>query len=307
MFRYSRDPSWRRFTGLRRPSRRTAPRMVELERRRLLSGQGTDKALVESVRPSAADREIHDPEAAKTSKQTRFVDGLYEKYLHEAPDPAELSYALQLLSSGVSQAAFKRDFTDIASKPSNKNSDQAFVSALYATIAGHAPTAEGQSYWQGLLSFGREPPASASDVPGVGRPSPASDDHLGHPGGHHLRHRAGPRPVGCHRQRARYVHLLDPAGTILNAGIQTLIVSFTPSDTTDYTTVTGSTTIGVLPATPTITWPNPGSIKQGTALSGAQLDATATCIVGGRTVIVPGTFTYSPEPGHVLPSAETRG
>ena len=39
---------------------------------------GTGKALVESVRPLAADREIPTPEAAKTNKQIKFVDGLYK-------------------------------------------------------------------------------------------------------------------------------------------------------------------------------------------------------------------------------------
>ena len=43
--------------------------------------------------------------------------------------------------------------------------------------------------------------------------------------------------------------------------------------------------------TPTITWANPAAIVYGTALSGAQLDATAT---------VPGTFTYTPASGTIL-------
>lgn len=44
-------------------------------------------------------------------------------------------------------------------------------------------------------------------------------------------------------------------------------------------------------ATPTITWPTPAPIPVGTALSSAQLDATAS---------VPGTFVYSPGAGTVL-------
>jgi hypothetical protein len=43
--------------------------------------------------------------------------------------------------------------------------------------------------------------------------------------------------------------------------------------------------------TPTITWSNPASITNGTALSGAQLNATAN---------VPGSFAYSPGAGTVL-------
>jgi sugar lactone lactonase YvrE len=46
-----------------------------------------------------------------------------------------------------------------------------------------------------------------------------------------------------------------------------------------------------LPATPTITWPTPAPITYGTALSGTQLDATAS---------VPGTFAYTSAVGTVL-------
>jgi hypothetical protein len=82
------------------------------------------------------------------------------------------------------------------------------------------------------------------------------------------------------------------AGTILPVGLgQTLSVSFTPTDTVDYKTATATATINVVPATPTITWPDPASIVYGTALSSNQLDATAS---------VPGTFTYTPAAGTVL-------
>jgi hypothetical protein len=50
-------------------------------------------------------------------------------------------------------------------------------------------------------------------------------------------------------------------------------------------------TFTVAPATPTITWSDPAGITYGTALGGAQLDATAS---------VPGTFVYSPLGGTVL-------
>ena len=71
-------------------------------------------------------------------------------------------------------------------------------------------------------------------------------------------------------------------GTVLLAGGQTLSVTFTPSDTTDYTAATGSVSIDVTPATPTITWSNPANISTGTALGSTQLDATAT--LGGTAV-----------------------
>jgi hypothetical protein len=81
-------------------------------------------------------------------------------------------------------------------------------------------------------------------------------------------------------------------GTVLHAGTdQTLTVLFLPTDSTDYSTVSGTATINVDPVTPTITWANPADITYGTALSATQLDATAS---------VPGTFTYTPDAGTVL-------
>jgi sugar lactone lactonase YvrE len=82
-------------------------------------------------------------------------------------------------------------------------------------------------------------------------------------------------------------------GTVLSAGTQTLRVTFIPTDTTDYTTVTASVSLTVSKATPTISWPTPNSIMTGTALSSIQLDATAS---------VPGTFAYSPAAGTLLPA-----
>ncbi len=81
------------------------------------------------------------------------------------------------------------------------------------------------------------------------------------------------------------------AGTVLTAGTQSLNVTFTPTVTTVYSTANATVQLTVNKATPTITWPVPAPITYGTALSGAQLDATAG---------VPGTFSYSPGPGTVL-------
>ena len=81
------------------------------------------------------------------------------------------------------------------------------------------------------------------------------------------------------------------AGAVLAAGSQTLSVTFTPTDTTSYTTATASVTFIVNPAKPVITWATPAAITYGTALSATQLDATAN---------VAGTFTYSPAAGTVL-------
>ena len=80
-------------------------------------------------------------------------------------------------------------------------------------------------------------------------------------------------------------------GTILGAGTQTLSVAFTPTDTTDYTPATDSVTLTVNQRTPQIAWSKPAPIKQGTALSAVQLNASSG---------VAGTFTYTPGAGTVL-------
>ena len=81
------------------------------------------------------------------------------------------------------------------------------------------------------------------------------------------------------------------AGTVLTAGVQTLSVTFTPTDITDYSTVQGEVPLTVTKATPVITWAKPSPITYGTALSATQLNATAS---------VPGKFTYIPGAGAVL-------
>ena len=85
------------------------------------------------------------------------------------------------------------------------------------------------------------------------------------------------------------------AGTILTAGIDTLSVSFIPTDTTNYTSATKTVQLTVNRATPVISWPAPSTIIYGTALSKAQLDATAS---------VPGKFVYNPAVGSI-PTAGT--
>jgi RHS repeat-associated protein len=81
------------------------------------------------------------------------------------------------------------------------------------------------------------------------------------------------------------------AGQVLPLGSNTLSVTFTPTDTVDYTTATAHTTISVIQAVPKITWATPAAIPVGTALSSTQLNATANTA---------GTFTYSPAAGVVL-------
>jgi len=81
------------------------------------------------------------------------------------------------------------------------------------------------------------------------------------------------------------------AGAVLSAGVQTLTATFTPTDTTDYTTATATVTLTVNQATPAITWATPAAITYGTPLSATQLNASSS---------VAGTFTYSSAAGTVL-------
>ena len=85
------------------------------------------------------------------------------------------------------------------------------------------------------------------------------------------------------------------AGSIPAAGTDTLSVTFTPTDTTNYTTATKTVQITVTQATPVITWAPPASVIYGTALSATQLNATAS---------VPGSFVYTPAAGSI-PAAGT--
>ena len=78
---------------------------------------------------------------------------------------------------------------------------------------------------------------------------------------------------------------------MLTAGSQTLSVTFTPTDSGDYTTATATVTLTVNKATPAITWATPAAIPYGTALGAAQLDASST---------VGGTYAYTPAAGVVL-------
>lgn len=81
-----------------------------------------------------------------------------------------------------------------------------------------------------------------------------------------------------------------PLGTVLSAGPHSLSVNFVP-DSPNYSGGSGSVTLLVVKRTPAITWNNPAAIVYGTALSNAQLNASAD---------VAGSFTYTPAAGAVL-------
>ncbi len=86
----------------------------------------------------------------------------------------------------------------------------------------------------------------------------------------------------------------NPAlGTVLQGGVTTLMTTFTPSDTRDYTTATGYTTLTITPAASPISWAQPDAMVYGTPLSGTQLNASSS---------VAGSFTYTPGAGTVLPA-----
>ena len=93
------------------------------------------------------------------------------------------------------------------------------------------------------------------------------------------------------------------AGTLVAAGSQTLSVTFTPTDTTDYNAVTKTVTLVVNLATPTITWAPPAPITYGTPLSATQLDAAAT---GAGGAALPGSFVYTPAAGTVVAAGARR-
>jgi len=79
------------------------------------------------------------------------------------------------------------------------------------------------------------------------------------------------------------------AGVIPGAGADALSVTFTPSDTADYTGATASVTLTVSKATPTVIWTPSAAIAKGMALTAVQLDATAN--VGGSFVYLPAAGT----------------
>src|SRR5260370_17355907 len=81
------------------------------------------------------------------------------------------------------------------------------------------------------------------------------------------------------------------AGSIPAGGTGTLSVTFTPTDTTNYSTVTKTVSLTVTQLAPVITWAPPAAITYGTALSGTQFDASAS---------VPGALVYTP-PARTLP------
>jgi Flp pilus assembly CpaE family ATPase len=80
-------------------------------------------------------------------------------------------------------------------------------------------------------------------------------------------------------------------GAVLSAGEHKLSVLFTPQDTLEYSASQAVVPLTVGRANPSIEWPIPAPIAEGTALSATQLNAK---------VSVPGSLVYRPALGSVL-------
>jgi Flp pilus assembly CpaE family ATPase len=80
-------------------------------------------------------------------------------------------------------------------------------------------------------------------------------------------------------------------GAVLSAGTHTPMVVFTPEEGENFTTAHAAVSLAVTKGRPIIQWTPPAPIAYGTALSEAELNATAS---------VAGTFTYSPDKGEIL-------
>jgi hypothetical protein len=78
--------------------------------------------------------------------------------------------------------------------------------------------------------------------------------------------------------------------TVPTAGTDSEGVTFTPTDTTDYSPVTGTVNVVVAKATPTITWPTATSIAFGQTLASSTLNGGSA--LNGSTVVA-GTFAFT--------------
>lgn len=99
-----------------------------------------------------------------------------------------------------------------------------------------------------------------------------------------------------------YVYTPPDGTTFASAGTATLYVNFTPTDGVKYRRAMGSTVLtitgSVVLLVPDINWSPPADIWRGTALSGTQLNATATDPITFAPVA--GVFDYTPPAGTVL-------
>ncbi len=91
---------------------------------------------------------------------------------------------------------------------------------------------------------------------------------------------------------------MPAAGEVLSPGMHKLTVTFTPADTLNYNVARAVVSVSVAEKLPVdLNWRGPSAISYGTALSAAQLNATAS---------VAGAFVYAPPTGIVLPPGRHR-
>ena len=77
------------------------------------------------------------------------------------------------------------------------------------------------------------------------------------------------------------------SGTVLSGGAQTLSVTLTPTDTTDYTSATAMVTLTVKPAAQTITFPAIAAVTYGAAPFGLSATASSGLTVGFESTTTP--------------------
>ena len=100
--------------------------------------------------------------------------------------------------------------------------------------------------------------------------------------------------IGCFANHERY----DVTGsfafttptTAPGAGTQPESVTFTPTDLTDYSTVTSTINVQVNKATPTVTWPTASAITYGQTLASSMLTG-GSAMVGSTSVA--GSFAFT--------------
>ena len=93
----------------------------------------------------------------------------------------------------------------------------------------------------------------------------------------------GPKQLNAKASAGGTYVYSPPSGTVLPVGVNVISVTFTPSNSANYSGSSASVNITVTPATPKITWHKPNAITYGTVLDSTQLNATAN---------VTGTFDY---------------
>jgi glucuronoarabinoxylan endo-1,4-beta-xylanase len=90
-----------------------------------------------------------------------------------------------------------------------------------------------------------------------------------------------------------FTYLPATGSFVSTLGSMTLSTTFTPTDMTDYNTISATMPVTVTKGTPTLSWSMPSAVVENTALSSTQLTAAVKYGVAG-------TFTYSPAAGTVM-------